>query len=491
MQALTYMVGLGASAGGIPAMKAFFSEIHGKPDIAFVVVTHLSPNSESLLHEVISYFTNLPVELIKDGDLVRTGVVHVMPAGVSMSIKDGRLRLLKTDPSEREHKPIDVFFSALAIDQQERAVGIVLSGGDHDGTIGVSAIKDHGGITFAQVADGKPPYQSEMPDSAIASGHVDFVLRPEQIAQKLLELHEAAAAIGSGLRRGELNATVAEQKQLQSEIIQLLRTHSGRNFTGYRSKPFFRRVARRMQVVMTLTPEAYLQLLRNDPSEVMALFRDLLIGVTDFFREKDAFEALSVHALPSLLANRGADDTLRLWVPGCAMGQEAYSLAILICEYMDGLSGCPGVQIFATDIDSHALRVARAGRYPDSLLRNVSDERKARFFRRDGGSWVVGPEIRKMCIFSPHSLTSDPPFAKMDLVSCRNLLIYFGPELQHRVIQTLHYALKPGGFLFLGISESLGKNENLFTAIDKKQRLFQARELCLTSAPMEQFCVIA
>jgi two-component system CheB/CheR fusion protein len=445
--------------------------------MAFVVVTHLSPDRESLLRDVISHFTKLPVEVIKDGDLVRAGVVHVMPEGVSLSIRDGSLRLLKTDPLLRERKPIDVFFSALAIDQQERAVGIVLAGGDHDGTIGVSAIKDHGGITFAQVTDRNVPHESEMPDSAIASGYVDFALGPEQIAQKLLELHDAAAAIGSGLRRGELNMTVAERKRLQGEIAELLRKHSGRNFAGYKSRTFFRRVARRMQVVMTATPEAYLERLRNDPIEVMALFHDMLIGVTDFFRDKDAFEALSVHAMPSLLAKRGADDILRLWVPGCAMGQEAYSLAILIREHMDGLSACPDVQIFATDIDTHALTVARAGRYPDPLLRNVSDERKARFFRRDGESWVVGPEIRNMCIFSVHCLTSDPPFAQMDLVSCRNLLIYLGAELQQRVIPTLHYALKPGGFLFLGISESIGKNENLFKAIDKKHRIFQSLEL--------------
>lgn len=473
----TYVVGLGASAGGIPALKAFFSQVHGKPDIAFVVVTHLSPNRESLLNDVISHCTKLPVEVIKDGDLVQTGVVHVMPEGVSLSIRDGRLRLRKTDPLLRERKPIDVFFSALAIDQQERAVGIVLSGGGHDGTIGVSAIKAHGGITFAQTTDSNVPDQSEMPDNAIASGCVDFALRPEQIAQKLLELHEAAAAIGAGLRRGELNATVAERKCLQGEIAELLLKHSGRNFAGYKSRTFFRRVARRMQVVMIATPEAYLEHLRNNPTEVMALFHDMLIGVTDFFRDEDAFEALSVHVMTSLLNKRNAGDTLRLWVPGCATGQEAYSLAILIREHMDGLSECPNVQVFATDIDTEALIVARAGRYSGPLLSNVSDERKARFFRRDGENWIIGPEIRNMCIFSAHCLTSDPPFAQMDLVSCRNLLIYLGPELQQLVIPTLHYALKPGGFLFLGISESLGKNENLFKAIDKKHRIFQSLEL--------------
>ncbi|HEV8033509.1 CheR family methyltransferase [Yoonia sp.] len=477
MPQTTYVVGLGASAGGIPALKAFFSQAQDTPDTAFVVVTHLSPTRESLLHEVISHFTKLPVEVIKDGDPVRPGVVHVLPEGNSLSISDGRLRLLKTDPALRERKPIDVFFSALAIDQQEHAVGIVLAGGDHDGTIGVRAIKEHGGITFAQLTGSNGPEHSEMPESAVASGYVDFVLPPEQIPNKLLELQKAAAAIGAELRRGELDTTEAERKRLQGDICELLRNHSGRDFAGYKVRTFFRRVARRMQVVQTTNPEAYLERLRNDPTEVMALFRDLLISVTAFFRDEDAFEALSVHVMPSLLANRGTDDTVRLWVPGCATGEEAYSLAILIREHMDGFSASPTVKVFATDIDTHALRVARAGRYPGPLLKNVSDERKARFFRQDGESWVIGPEIRDMCIFSAHSLTGDPPFAQMDLVSCRNLLIYLGTELQQRVIPILHYALNPGGFLFLGNSESLGKNDNLFAVIDKKHRIFKSLDL--------------
>jgi len=492
MQQATYVVGLGASAGGIPALKAFFSQVQIKHDMAFVVVTHLSPNRESLLHDVISHFTKLPVEVIKDGDPVRPGVVHVMPEGNSLSIRGGRLRLLKIDPALRERKPIDVFFSALAIDQQERAVGIVLSGGDHDGTIGVRAIKEHGGITFAQLTGSNGPQQSEMPESAIASGYVDFALLPEQMPHKLQELQKAAASIGAELRRGALAVTEAERKRLQGEISEMLRNHSGRDFAGYKSRTFFRRVARRMQVVLSATPEAYLERLRNDPTEVMALFRDMLIGVTAFFRDEDAFAALSAHVMPSLLAERGTDDTVRLWVPGCATGEEAYSLAILIREHVDGLSACPKVQIFATDIDTHALSVARAGRYPGPLLRNVSDERKARFFRRDGESWVIGPEIRDMCIFSAHGLTSDPPFSKMDLVSCRNLLIYLGAELQRRVIPTLHYALRPGGFLFLGISESLGKDDNLFETIDKKHRIFQRPSLgdirrARIPIPLEEF----
>ena len=477
MQQTTFVVGLGGSAGGIPALKAFFGEIPANTEMSFVVVTHLSPSRESLLHEVLRNFTKLPVEVIKDGDPVRPGVVHVMPEGNSVSIQGGHLALLKNDPALRDRKPIDVFFNALAIDQQERAVGIVLSGGDHDGTIGVQSIKSCGGITFAQLIDGEGQDHSQMPESAIAGGCIDFVLLPEQIPHKLVELEKAAAAIGAGLRRGELDTTEVERKRMQIEICGLLRRHSGRDFAGYKSLTFFRRVARRMQVLLTSPLEAYIERLREDPAEVSALFREMLIGVTDFFRDESAFEALSVHALPSLLARLGNGDDLRLWVPGCATGQEAYSLAILIREHLDGVSVRPNVQIFATDIDTHALTLARAGRYSVPVLGNVSDERKARFFRRDGESWVVRPEIRDLCIFSAHSLTSDPPFAKMDLVSCRNLLIYLGAELQHRVISTLHYALKPGGFLFLGVSESIGKHDNLFTSIDKKHRLYQSLSL--------------
>ncbi|MCH8466443.1 MAG: PAS domain-containing protein [Roseinatronobacter sp.] len=471
------MVGLGASAGGIQALKAFFSGLHQKPDMAFVVVTHLSPNRESLLHDVISTFTTLPVKVIKDNDPVQAGVVHVMPENVSLSICDGRLRLLESEQLRRERRPIDVFFNALAIDQEERAVGIVLSGGDCDGSIGVGAIKEYGGFTFAQAADETGPEHPEMPQSAIAGGYVDFALPANQMAPKLRDLQKAAGALEAGLRHGELDISDAAKRRLQDEIAEVLNTQSGRDFSGYKSKTFFRRVARRMQVMLTPTPEAYLERLRNDPAEVMALFRDLLVSVTDFFRDEAAFAALGAQVIPALVAGRDASDTIRVWVPGCATGQEAYSLAILLFESMEGLTEHPKVQIFATDIDEVALNLARSARYADIMLTNVSEERKARFFRREGSTQVLVSEIRDMCIFSAHSLTSDPPFSQMDLVSCRNLLIYFGADLQQRVIPTFHYALKPGGFLFLGSSESLSHHENMFTAINKKFRIYQSLEL--------------
>jgi two-component system CheB/CheR fusion protein len=385
-QQTTIVVGIGASAGGIEALKGFFSQVQDNSDMAFVVVTHLSPTRESHLHEVISHFTTLPVEVIKDGDLARAGVVHVMPEQVFLSISDGRLRLLPIDPAKSQRKPIDYFFQALARDQEERAVGIVLSGSGDDGTLGVQAINAHGGVTFAQVTNGTGLDYPSMPDSALASGAVNFALSVEQMPEKLRNLHKAATALGSGLLRGELSTPELAQRRLRDEISKFLQDYSGQDFAGYKSKTFFRRVARRMQVVNCLTHNAYLKRLGEDPSEVMALFHDLLISVTDFFRDESAFETLGAQIMPLLTADRDARDTIRIWVPGCATGQEAYSLAILVQENMAAGSAHPKVRIFATDIDEPALAIARSARYPDIGLENVSKKRKDRFFRRDGSS---------------------------------------------------------------------------------------------------------
>ncbi len=470
----TLIVGIGASAGGIPAMEGFFGHVSDCREMAFVVVTHLSPQRESLLHQVIGRQTSLPVHVAQEGAAVEAGNVYVMPENATMSIREGRLRLHQLDPSHRERKPVDVFFSSLAEDQGDSAVGIIMSGGDSDGTFGVKAIKEHGGITFAQEPDGSwGPRNPEMPHSAISSGLVDFALPVEEMGKKLDEL----------LRTRPLFLELAERednggaplKREQNEISRLLRSHAGHDFSGYKSKPFVRRVARRMQVVQEDTIEGYIGRLREEPAEVMALFRDLLINVTEFFRDEDAFRTLEEQVIPRLFDGRGADETVRIWVPGCATGEEVYSLGILMRERIDGLVSVPRVQIFATDIDEAALAVARTGRYPEQLLRGLSPERRNRFFVRDGSSWVVRAPLRDICVFSPHSIISNPPFSRMDLVSCRNLLIYLGRDLQDQVVPTFHYALKPGGYLFLGTSESIGQFSDLFSPVDKKQRIFQSR----------------
>ncbi len=465
------IVGIGASAGGVEALEGFFRGMPGDPGLGFVVVTHLSPHRESLLHEIVARYTTLTVEVAADGAKVGLNCVHVLPAGAILGIEQGRLRIRKPHPDRRERKPIDIFFSALAVDQGERAAGVVLSGGDGDGTLGVKAIKERGGLTLAQVADGFGPQHPDMPESAISAGFVDFAVPVGEMGPRLVEFARRPNLVDV-LAGAEERATFAAAKK---EICDILRNQVGHDFSGYKMKTFVRRVERRMQVTQSEAIESYISHLRRDPQEVRTLFRDLLINVTNFFRDADAFETLKQHVIPKLFEGRGADDTVRVWVPGCATGEEVFSIAILMREHMDTVTALPRVQIFATDIDEHALSVARAGRYPRALLDSVSADRQKRFFLQDGGSFVLSREVRDLCIFSPHSVLRDPPFSRIDLVSCRNLLIYFGADAQNQVIPTFHYALHPGGYLFLGMSENVSQFSELFVPVEKKHRIFRSR----------------
>lgn len=471
------IVGIGASAGGIPALEGFFRHIPEGLAAAFVVVTHLNPQRESLLHKVIGHQTPMPVEVAASGRQVKAGHVYVMPQGFTMTIHGGCFDLRTEDVMKRERKPVDVFLTALAVDQGENSVAIILSGGDSDGTLGAKAVKERGGITMAQATDGDVPLNPEMPDSAIESGLIDFAIPVEEMGHTLHRLQQSHGVLAGLVAQGQKEADSERLGKVQEEISSLLRSQCGHDFSRYKGKTFLRRVRRRMQITHLTTFESYMTLLREKPAEAQALFRDLLINVTDFFRDAEAFATLESSVIPQLFKGRGADDTIRIWVPGCATGEEVYSLAILMRERMETLNASPRVQIFATDIDEPALTVARGGRYPEPLLESVTPERRKRFFRREGASWVVSQEVRDLCIFSPHSVISDPPFSRMDLVSCRNLLIYFGPDLQNQVIPTFHYALKPGGFLFLGTSESIGQHGDLFAPVDKKHRIFQTRGL--------------
>ncbi|MBZ9673227.1 CheR family methyltransferase [Mesorhizobium sp. ES1-3] len=468
------IVGVGASAGGIPAMEGLFKGITSQPGMAFVVITHLSPKRNSLLHEVIDRYTEMPVVVVEDGVAVEPDHVYVMPENVTLVIEDGVLHPRRPNGLTQERKPVDIFFSALADDQGEYAVGVILSGGDSDGTLGVKAIKERGGLTVAQAADGYGPRNPDMPQSAIASGLIDVAVPAEEIGAKLVAYARGFDTL-DGLASDE-DVHAADLDQVREQIYGILRSHSGHDFSGYKTKTFLRRIKRRMQIAQIQSIGAYIDWLKKDPREVMNLFRDLLINVTNFFRDSDAFELLEQKIIPRLFDGKTASDTVRVWVPGCATGEEVFSIGILLREHMETLSAVPRVQIFATDIDEPALAVARAARYPEALMQGLSPERKQRFFNGDGESYVLSNEIRELCIFSPHSVIRDPPFSRMDLVSCRNLLIYFGPAIQSRVLPVFHYSLKPGGYLFLGTSESVGQHENLFATVDKKHRLFQARE---------------
>jgi two-component system CheB/CheR fusion protein len=416
----------------------------------------------------------LPVQIACDGQKVSPERVYVMPSNHILTVEKRHL-VLRKNTSRREPKPIDIFFSSLAVDAGELAVGVILSGGDSDGTLGVKAIKEYGGLTLAQIADGFGPQHPDMPDAAISSGLIDFAVPVEEMGEKLAN-YARSLDILDGISATPDDALIEKQfDEGLSEIYAIIRNQIGHDFSGYKAKTFFRRVQRRMQVTQINSIDGYVELLRQQPKEVGALFRDLLINVTNFFRDREAFQSLAEMVIPKLFEGRGADETVRVWIPGCATGEEVFSIGILIREHIDRLSAVPRVQIFATDIDERALTVARAARYPAALLDDVSPERRSRFFISDGGSFLVSKDVRELCIFSPHSVIRDPPFSRIDLVSCRNLLIYFGGDVQNQVIPIFHYALKPDGCLFLGSAENVSQFGEFFAPIDKKHRIFRRR----------------
>ena len=469
------IVGIGASAGGIPALEGFFKGMPDHPGMAFVIVTHLNPERESLLHEVIARFTQLPVLVVEQDMELVPNTVYVMPPNSIVTAEGKVLRLREPDPAHRERKPVDVFFASIAAEHGEYAIGVVLSGGDSDGTLGIKAIKEHGGLTVAQTPDEYGPNNPGMPRSAISTGLIDIECPADQMGAKLAD-YVASFDVLASLSEHDSDQWEGSVERAKAEIYAVLRSHSGHDFSGYKSKTFLRRVRRRMQVRQLRALGDYVTLLKREAPEVVALFRDLLINVTGFFRDADAFAMLEETILPRLFEGKSAGDTVRVWVPGCATGEEVFSIGILMREYIDRLSSPPRVQIFATDIDDSALAVARLARYPEALLEGLSAERRQRFLHPDGASYVLNNDVRELCIFSPHSVIRDPPFSRMDMVSCRNLLIYFGSDTQNRVIPTFHYSLRPGGYLFLGTSEGIGQHSDLFALVDKKQRIFQARE---------------
>jgi two-component system CheB/CheR fusion protein len=459
-------VGIGASAGGVEALEAFFRAMPADNGMGFAVVTHLPPDRDSLLAEIIGRVSRMPVVNARDGQPVEAQHVYVLPASATLTIGAGRLRLRHIAAAHRERAPIDIFFTSLAEDQGERAIGIVLSGGGSDGTLGLKAIKENGGLTVAQGTNLTRPRFADMPANAVAAGFVDLVLPVEEIPDRIIAYVGNWSAFDAERPADALN-----------KIHTLLHTRTGHDFSEYKDPTFQRRVQRRMQVVQTTNLQDYIGRLEEDPGEVGALFRDLLIGVTDFFRDAAAFRALETLVIPRLFEGRAADDEVRVWVAGCATGEEAYSIAILLREHMDSMGVWPKVQIFATDIDDTAMTVARTARYPKTLINEVSPDRLKRFFVRDGATYHVVKELREMCIFSNHSVIRDPPFSRLDLISCRNLLIYLKPGLQGQVFPLFHYALRPGGYLFLGISENIARYTDLFLPLDKTNRVFRRRDL--------------
>ena len=478
------IVGIGASAGGIEALRGFFQHVPPRNGIAFVVVLHLAPDHTSMLAEVLGNWTEMPVRQATEGAMAAADHVHVIPPNSLMTIEDGRLHLRSPSTPMRENRPIDIFFTSLAADRGCSAVGVVLSGTGSDGALGLKSIKQAGGVSLAQGSDGNGPQYDGMPSSAIATGAVDLILPVEAMPERILHLAARPGADAPDTATSA-NSPIAEAVP---EICLILRNQIGHDFSGYKQATFIRRVQRRMQF-LGLEVSSYVQRLRADPNEVVLLLQDLLIRVTSFFRDTAAFQAIERSVIPRLFAGKNSDDTVRVWVSGCATGEEAYSLAILLCEHMRTLAAPPRVQVLATDIDEMAIAVARTGRYPALLLKDVSQERLARFFTSADGIFRIRQEVRELCTFSLHSVIRDPPFSRIDLISCRNLLIYLDTELQARVIPAFHYALVPDGFLLLGSSEMVTRHGELFTLFDKEHRIFQRRDIPGPSLQVSQLAV--
>ncbi len=471
MTASTFpVVGIGASAGGIDAFQHFFEPLPGSCGMAFVVVLHLPAGHKSMLKDILGRWTAMAVVDVSDGARIEPDHVYVSPPHAIVRFVDGRVRVTMPDEgNDRVFRPIDAFFDSLGAALRERAVGIVLSGTGSDGALGAKVIKQCGGLTMAQGSDGTAPQYEEMPAGAIAIGAVDLVVPVQEMAEHLLRLKAAPP------QPADVASEAGGTDAAQLEICAILRSRLGHDFSGYRSQTFLRRVARRMQVVGVDRLEAYVARLKGSPDEAKLLFRDLLIRVTSFFRDQGTFEVLSHVVIPRLFEGKAADGAVRVWVPGCATGEEAYSLAILLREHMDALDAVPKVQVFATDIDESAIGTARLGRYPSTLLEGLTKPRLERFFTYSQGSYGVTKEIRDLCTFSVHNLVRDPPFSTMNLVSCRNLLIYLNRELQSRIAPLFHYSLVPGGILLLGASETVTQDGDLFETVDKNARIFRRR----------------
>jgi two-component system CheB/CheR fusion protein len=468
------VVGIGASAGGLAAFEAFFAGIPAgvDPGMAFVLVQHLVPDHDSLLASLIQRCTSMRVFEVEDGMRVQPNCAYIIPPGRDMAYLNGALQLLEPSLPHGRRLPIDFFFQSLAQDQHARAIGIVLSGSGQDGTAGVRAIKAEGGMVMAQI-----PASAEfdgMPRSALDTGLVDYALPPADMAAQLI----AYVAVAFGAVGGRPNAVAVQSPEVAralEKVFVLIRARTGRDFSHYKPSTIERRIARRMAVHQIDALDAYVKFLQQAPAEVDALFRDLLISVTSFFRDPDVFQLLEREVVPALFADRSTDSVVRVWVPGCATGEEAYSLAILLTERMETLRERFAIQVFATDIDRAAIEVARAGVYPASIATDVSPERLHRFFvaQDDGSSYRVRASLRDMLIFSEQDVTTDPPIGKRDLISCRNLLIYLSAASQKRLIPLFHYALRPGGFLVLGTSESKGDFSALFTAVDRRLKVYR------------------
>jgi len=468
VQAPCFVVGIGASAGGHEPLEHIFTAIPADCNLSFVVVMHIPADGPSLLADLIRRYTSMEVLTAEEGMPLLPNKVHVIPPGVMLTVKEGRLRLAQGEAPAKTFHPIDRFFTSLAADCGVRAIAVVLSGFGLDGAEGVKRVKEGGGIVLVQ--EPRTAVNPSMPRNVIAAGVADMVLAVEDITDRIAAIARGECHLP---QRACLTTTLDEELQA---IFALVRAATGHDFSSYKRNTVLRRIERRMAVNEAGGLRKYIGVLKENPQEAQALCKEILIGVTSFFRDPEAFELLRSMIIPRLFADRDREDPVRIWHACCATGEEAYSVAMLVQEELEKENRQARVQIFATDIDEAAVAQARSGLYSGDIGAELGEERLKTFFSRFDGRWQVAKKLREMIVFAHHSIIKDPPFSRLDLLVCRNFLIYLDPEMQKRLVTLFHMVLKPGGFLFLGASESVGRNSELFTEVDKKWKIFQRLE---------------
>ncbi|MBD2663803.1 signal transduction histidine kinase with CheB and CheR activity [Richelia sinica FACHB-800] len=483
------IVGIGASAGGLEAFTQLLSHLPTDTGMGFVLVQHMNPRQKSMLTEILSRTTQMPVTEAEDGMQVQPNHVYVIPPNATMTIAAGKLKLKPREKTYGISMTVDSFFFSLAEAMGSKAIGVVLSGGDGDGARGLETIKAAGGITFAQCEESAKV--SSMPNTAVASGYVDFILTPQQIAQELANISRHPYVNHPILIKAA--EVMPQSTDALSTIFHLLRAATGVDFSHYKQTTLKRRILRRMVLYRLDKLEDYAQYLQNNPAEVTALYQDVLITVTSFFRDWEAFEALKTKVFPVLAEGRRPDSPFRIWVAGCSTGEEAYSIAICLLEFLSKQGINIPIQIFATDINEVAIEKARSGIYKPSQVADISPERLGRFFVQVEGGYQISKPVRELCVFARQNLISDPPFSRLDLITCRNVLIYLSSAVQKKVMPIFHYGLKPIGFLMLGTSETVGEFSDLFTLLDKKYKIYSRKmapgrlviELVTSNYPLE------
>ena len=456
------VVGVGSSAGGLEALQQLLADREIAPDIALVMVQHLDPNRESLLAELLGRRTKVPLAMVEHGMAVRPGHVYLIPPGQALEMAGGRLMLSPFEEPRGQRRPIDRFLESLARDCGERAAAVILSGTGSDGALGARAIKEAGGLVFVQALE-EAKY-SGMPQSALDTGAVDLALPADEII---------AVATEYFVNRRELTTSGYDDAQFIQRVAKHLFYRTGHDVSHYKPATLMRRIARRMSVVGARSSARYVQHLMEDGDEARRLLTDILINVTEFFRDAAAFDALQRTALTDILEAKDAGDEVRIWSCGCSTGEETYTLGMLVLETLERLRSRPKVSVFGTDIDDAALQIAREGRYPNAIAGQVPREYLERYFQPSAQGYAVGPELRRIVRFSTHSMIKDPPFSRLDLIVCRNVIIYFDAWLQARVMPLFHYALSPGGYLFIGPSENLGGSPDAFEEVDARAKIYR------------------